>query len=433
MGGYIKWHLATLFAALAAILAATVIIDPYGLFRLVEARGFNFAKTCPAGGGRAVKAVQIRAAPIGTLILGTSRALVGIDPSAEIFGRARAYNAALQSAKMFEIERVVRYVTARGAPKWVIIGLDLSSFSKDQGARADYEKSAFAGTWVGQTVFGRTLSGMALGDAWNVWRRSRRLDSRECTPDGFENRRAEAGFGDRAATERLLVANTIFNEEGLADFDYSPATMATLARTVGHLLEHGSRVDLFISPAHAWWLETFHLLGIHENFEAWKRDLVRTLEQIRSRYPGKPVSLWDFSGYNRITTEDVPVQGARTVMKNYFDAAHYVPAVGEMVLTRILGSAAPLPDAGEFGVLLSPENIEPHLTRISADRQRYQEDHPEQAQGVVAALTRAQAVLALSRQGNISRWLLWYQAIRVCVTGETTSDSDAELKSLVCP
>ncbi len=89
--------------------------------------------------------------------------------------------------------------------------------------------------------------------------------------------------------------------------------------------------------------------------------------------------LWDFSGYNSISTEVVPVLGdTTTIMHWYFDSSHYTPAAGDLVFDRIFNYKSPdrtVPD--DFGVLLTNQNIEFHLANIRSDREHYRQSHPD--------------------------------------------------------
>jgi hypothetical protein len=74
--------------------------------------------------------------------------------------------------------------------------------------------------------------------------------------------------------------------------------------------------------------------------------------------------LWDFSGYNSITTDSV-----KTPMLNYWDSSHFTEEVAHIVLSKIFGRNEFVP--ADFGVLVTPRNIEAHLERIDKDRENY--------------------------------------------------------------
>jgi hypothetical protein len=79
--------------------------------------------------------------------------------------------------------------------------------------------------------------------------------------------------------------------------------------------------------------------------------------------------LWDFSGYSAQTTEKVP--GGRAQMNGYLESSHYKEALGDTILERIFDPAAPERHGDGFGVRLRPGNIEPHLSRLRAERAHY--------------------------------------------------------------
>ncbi|NET72339.1 MAG: hypothetical protein F6K62_15805, partial [Sphaerospermopsis sp. SIO1G2] len=97
-------------------------------------------------------------------------------------------------------------------------------------------------------------------------------------------------------------------------------------------------------------------------FENWKKKLVEL------------TPVWDFSGYNSITTEKL-----QDVMENYADSSHYTKPVGDLVLNRILGYQADQVPT-DFGVLLTPENIESHLAKIRADREKWVKNNQDELQ-----------------------------------------------------
>lgn len=125
-------------------------------------------------------------------------------------------------------------------------------------------------------------------------------------------------------------------------------------------------VKLYISPAHAHLDgEGIAIAGKWEMMEEWKRRLVA----ITDKYAAP---IWDFSGYNSITTEPVI-----TPMKYYWDSSHFTEVVSNLILKRMLapqGMQQGVP--ADFGIRISVETIEHHLTSIRQSRQRYIDQHP---------------------------------------------------------
>ena len=75
------------------------------------------------------------------------------------------------------------------------------------------------------------------------------------------------------------------------------------------------------------------------------------------------VSVWMFCGYNTITTEPFPEEDSQNQMRWYFESSHYRETVGDMILSRLFNLDSPnVPE--DFGLRLTPENVESQLTRI---------------------------------------------------------------------
>jgi len=85
--------------------------------------------------------------------------------------------------------------------------------------------------------------------------------------------------------------------------------------------------------------------GLYPYYKQWLRDIVEVFGEVHN-----------FMTLNTITCD----------LENFYDGAHVYPSVGRLIAHRVIG--APDPDIpGDFGVLVTRENIEGHLRNI--DRQ----------------------------------------------------------------
>jgi len=93
----------------------------------------------------------------------------------------------------------------------------------------------------------------------------------------------------------------------------------------------------------------------------------------------KPFPIWDFSGYNSITTEELPAIDEPTqTMKWYAESSHYSKNACVLILNRMFNPTITGKDApNDFGVIITTENIEGHLGLIRASRKQYVETHAE--------------------------------------------------------
>jgi len=90
-------------------------------------------------------------------------------------------------------------------------------------------------------------------------------------------------------------------------------------------------------------------------------------------------SLWDFSGYNEITTEPFPSLNDKTTqMQWYWESSHYKKETGDLVLDTLLNyKQADRKAPAKFGVKLTSKNIEQHLFNQRVNRDKFTASHSE--------------------------------------------------------
>jgi len=379
------WMLSA-FAALGLALMAVVnlVVDPYASFRWHDLKGFNDQKHLKRGGGRVNKSVILDRHRFDVLFFGTSRTEIGLDPNSPALGGARAFNAAERSTNMVEMRIEALFAAARQTPHTVVIELDLLSFvpTDDLTHTEDYGRSLFAGRSTAPILMERLWSWRALADCATVVNNSRRHKPDPFTKFGYFDRTVETGqINHRQLFDLILREGFLAPKDGYRDFDYRPERVALLADILAAYRQSGARVLLFIAPLHARQLEAMAGVGLFPAFEQWKRDLTAA---VAAANDGRavPVRLWDFSGYNSITTEAVPDDPAGR-MRWYWESSHYTKATGDLVLARLLDFPDPaLADHADFGVELRPANVETALAAIRDGQERYRRDFPAEVAAV---------------------------------------------------
>ena len=142
-------------------------------------------------------------------------------------------------------------------------------------------------------------------------------------------------------------------------------------------LAYGHRSDLrmFIGPSHARQWMTINVSGLWEKFEEWKQKLVIINEEEAFAANTVPFPIWDFSGFNTLTSEPVPSdKDKKSRMKYYFESSHYTPALGKLVVRKIYGVSDNSSD--DFGVQISSQNIQKHMELLRRKMLRWGQKHP---------------------------------------------------------
>lgn len=331
-----------------------------------------------------------------TLILGTSRAQIGLDPSNKRFEHAPVYNLGYAGSNMRRTLALFNHAVASNEIKQVVLTLDLFMFRAIQ---------------IDDRQFSR-LSILPDGSApkwWHKWRALatdwRRVNfSSEAiklaTFDFFNNsnvitfmKNNEMRWVVRKDGHNELLNGKAFNYEKQFDsVETSYAKDYAMDRFCLSLRPGYSSLDelrmLFIrarelnidlrvaiSPEHANLTEIIAQSGLWGTWEAWKREIIRLAEQEAT--PNWSVMVFDFSGYNEVTMEPVPINTPEVEMKNYWDPSHYKRYIGDRMLNVILRSGRYASDVN-FGQQISSDSIEQHLQRIRHDRAAWRIAHPEQ-------------------------------------------------------
>ena len=109
-------------------------------------------------------------------------------------------------------------------------------------------------------------------------------------------------------------------------------------------------------------MEEFRTAGLWSFFEDWKRRV------------SKVTPVWDFSGYNSITTEPISNN-----MKNFTNRGYYTIKIGNLILNRLLHyQEEKVPE--DFGVLITANNRESQLEKIRTDQELWAKNNPKMIQ-----------------------------------------------------
>lgn len=376
--GYNVLVFGVLLLGLALVGTVNLVVDPRFVFGLVDRPGFNHYKDDLNEAARRFKSARLATRRYDAIILGTSRGELSLDPEHPAFDGRPTFNACLPGTNMHEIHRVFHYAAERQDLQLVVLSLDFLAFTTRRDATGDYEQSGFAGHALAKVYSEALFSWPNFEESRSVLKDNRRYP--DCEPEYLDNgrrllpyRRAPRDAFDFIATKVFLVNPTTY-----PGFEYGEDRVEMVRDILAHCHERGIRIVLFINPIHARQEEMIAINGLYPQFEQWKRDMARVVAEENARFPEREAApLWDFSGCNSITTEEVPPAEVSDPMRWWRESSHYSLATGNLVLDIALGHPRRPPEApGDFGVLLSPDTVEEHLARLRQARREYRDAHP---------------------------------------------------------
>jgi hypothetical protein len=307
------------------------------------------------------------------IYLGNSRTELGlaVPPGRQ----PRVFNAALSGATVGDALRMFGHARQLGGVHTVIWGIDAPSFTLTVG-NTELESGLLAvdDGYLGKRLLldvqraisiDMTRDALALlgGRVPAVCRSSLAQFGQR---DGACIRHRIAGWG---GTAEVIVPRT---REFLRGEGPTAGTLEFLERSM--LRACDVRWRLYINPTHAMTIDTLYWSGRGEQYENWLADLATMGERLRGA--GCDVRLYDFSGFNHITSEAVPRRGDLAEMRNYWETSHYREHVGGKILARVAGGPA---GSDGFGAELLPASIGRHTAQLRERRAAYLSSRPYEA------------------------------------------------------
>lgn len=384
-------------AGVIASAALVALIDPYRLYGATEIPGINRVKPLPTRYQNQIKMHGALKHQADTFILGNSRAELGFNPQHAALG-ASAYNLALAGTSLGTGREQLEQLHEVGVkPKRLVVGVEFLDFlldpSKPAPMREARPKSPLDElAWRADTLFSMD----SLSDSLKTLRLQRVSDPQSITARGFNPLREYNKFarddGYYAIFQQRAVENAkrfVRLPRGLVDHvSGSSPNIDSLRAILAHGVRDQTEMHLVIYPYHAQILAMLDEAGLASSFDKWKALLASEVERVRAANPNARVTLWDFSGYSAYQCEAIPAKGDKMAKTRwYWEAGHFKPALGDVVLSRILADGRSSP--ATFGFVLDDASIAANKERIRSERAQCVLDQPELFERVRALIEAA--------------------------------------------
>ncbi|PKB20304.1 hypothetical protein [Janthinobacterium sp. 64] len=375
---YLVCFLACVGLALGAVSLLNYQVDPYLLHQwdsplLQRPRQLNEKL------GAWAKTYAVARYRPAIIYIGNSRTEMGLPTRVRaLFDGKKIFNSAVSGASIGDAIRLAEHAARVSRVETMVWGIDAPTFSLDMGA-ARVEDS-LTGARHGFFIQ-RALVNLKRGLTLDMTQDSVRILTGHAG-DTCRSNLAVYGQRDETCTLKGIKhwlgtkdAIPVRLQEFGAGLGPTPASTPALDASIGKLCRSATRLRLYINPTHALTLYALHWRGKWDAMQAWQRGLVQVIE--RHRAQGCDVRLHDFSGFNSITSEATPLVSGKPDMHYYWEVSHYRDNVGRLILARLFGGDTPAP--ADFGVELTPANIDAHQAATRAARERYRVEHAREA------------------------------------------------------
>lgn len=379
--------LSGIFFSLCVVMTINYVVDPYALFGVQTVEGVDRYKPEIERYTRLSKVYQVSRVRPETILLASSRGLVIPEDVISTHGEP-ASNIAIPSGSTYELLRMFQHALSTGRLERVILALD-ERFSGS--IQANFVESRLAVTregvanserWKQQVkdYFNALLSFDALRSSIRTVIKQQEAPSVTGEQE-YKRRRVVSAGGNRQLFRTLessmLLDKTVLPNESCErrEAERELQYVDYFREVVEQSYQHGIDLIIYFSPVHARYYEVKCMTGDWGNMEQMKREVVSIVERLAEIYQREPYRIFDFSGYNEITTESVPELGdVSTIMRWYYEGSHYTEETALQVFKRIQDEVEGY-DTNDFGVRLSSDSIERHIERIRSDRVDYLGEH----------------------------------------------------------
>ena len=385
---------------LSLVIALNYFMDPYSVYDAPQITGVNSNKPELFKHLRLTKAHVVERQKPDALVIGRSRTEHGLDPEHPALSRRyNTYSLALNGATIYENLRYFQHANAINPLKAVVLAIDFFQFNAYRPNSPDFSEERLVSDIHGdqrhvsfRTDLASTLASFdtLTASVKTLFQQSNRENvilprGQVQQPDKDSIIMRSGGRHEAALYSELNYISHLYFPRPYKKFEFSTEdgsvnTFDYFRRILEDSHRKKIKLRILISPAHARQWELVASTGLWDQWETWKREVVRLNEEVSRWYRQKPFPLWDFSGYNTYTIEPVPKLGDKiSMMQWYWESSHYRKELGDLVLDRVMNYSDPhRPIADDFGVQLTSRNVERQLEIIREGHRQYGERHPEE-------------------------------------------------------
>jgi hypothetical protein len=384
-------------------------VDSIRMFSTPDIEGFNYYKPNFFNLVYVSKPYVVRELKPDGIILGTSRPGSSLNTNHPGWQGYNAYNFSIAGTTALVHWWNFQHATTVGQVRRAVLGLDFYMFNScrdqsiepvfmeyrqrlsltDDGLNWSYPKQSM------KDYLSRLLSVRSTRESYKTVKMQGAFagDKRgllHLYPDGFWQSYADPEVSQRRnfrQIERQYLKSSWFPQP---DNCYAlqhrgeKTQLEYLRKLIANAHRENVELIMYFTPFHARLGEAMDAAGLWEEFEQLKREVLalNKSESLKSDRPEYP--LWDFSGYNAVTTEPVPPLNKPWLRMKYFsDGSHNTELTGELIQNVIFDiHEGPPAEPGGFGVKLLESTIEKQLDSIRRSRQTYRSTHPQEVKEV---------------------------------------------------
>ncbi|MGJ0288699.1 hypothetical protein NG759_10910 [Aliarcobacter cryaerophilus] len=357
---WIKVLLSLILIIVFSVCLINYIVDPYNLYKT------NLFKNKPKEFEymRLIKAINIEKIKPISIVLGTSRAEMAIDPDHEYFIKP-SYNLANAGSTMYETKYYLKEAILQGKLKKVLLVADWRMFNDVSMKKViDFETY-----FENRNIYKYLLNYKVFQDSLFT------IKNKNIVSLYNNNGQMKEDYLNKIVLSNGGHYKTMIKEEKnyykeLSDNNLYKDTQKSSLLDFIEILElcykNDIELDIVFGPSHIRQWEAFDYYKDYETLLTWKKDLVEIVQKVANKFNNIPFRIVDFAVYNEYTSEKIPTEENQSMVYHY-EGSHYKPKLGEMLLKSLSSGDY----HNNFGVELNNNNIDSHLQKLREDRNKF--------------------------------------------------------------
>ena len=357
---WVKVLLSLILIIVFSVCLINYIVDPYNLYKT------NLFKNKPKEFEymRLIKAINIEKIKPSSIVLGTSRAEMAIDPDHEYFIKP-SYNLANAGSTMYETKYYLKEAILQGKLKKVLLVADWRMFNDvNMKQVADFETY-----FENRNIYKYLLNYKVFKDSLFT------IKNKNIVSLYNNNGQMKEDYLNKIVLSNGGHYKTMIKEEKnyykeLSDNNLYKDTQKSSLLDFIEILElcykNDIELDIVFGPSHIRQWEAFDYYKDYETLLTWKKDLVEIVQKVANKFNKIPFRIVDFAVYNEYTSEKIPTEENQSMVYHY-EGSHYKPKLGEMLLKSLSSGDY----HNNFGVELNNNNIDSHLQKLREDRNKF--------------------------------------------------------------
>lgn len=340
-----------------------VLVDPYDVWMFPRKIGINFYAIRSEDNERLFKPIHVMTNRPDAIFLGNSKCDFALDPIyfSEIANVANVYNMSIRNAQLYEIRKYLELALKTNPQlQTVILGIDYEMFQNPASAMPGFDEEQVNQNSITRgNLFRTTLSEDACVDSLMTLKMNQMtqydfLAYEKCGK--LSEDALQLIFEDEASfyknTRSFIVAQYMDLMD--RDEDIYHEKFQELERIVELCETYHVDLKVFIPPVHAIHMDAYEMYW--EDYASWEQHLVDVVPVV------------DFVSYNDITVSNPEVPIEENLY--FWDSGHIKSLVGNMIINRLYG-VANNGESENFGILVTPGNVEEHLARIAQQHKQW--------------------------------------------------------------